>query len=847
MADRESSVTRIACFCFFVLAVAANLYWLLYPATFPQLKKAAAIIVEQDNRWEALSRLNKQYPQLPLAARDKLLAQALQKRNEDSRQLKAQINRAYEKLKAPYQNDLGLTYLLGVDAYGWMRYTRFILENGYPGNKKINNTAYDTFMLAPYGAVSSEQQFLFYGTAWLYRASQAIASGLSLERFLFYLPLFFAIIFFITLYYFCSYFFSRPAAILAILFVGFSPIFIERASAGRFDSDVLNLFFPLLIFWLLAMSLQPRSYRSKAVLCTAAGFILSVYAATWVGWWLILLVVLAFYLYYALRVWVSDNFQQPLARNKLQTVGISAAAFFLSSEFFCLTLAGIEPFSQAVGEIIANIGIVFGDSVSAWPNLYWLVSELLPLDIHSIITSPARIAVLCFYGFGIIWAVLRHSHSGKHAITTMLLFWLLIMGAVSYRAQRFMFFAIVPAGIFLGGCIAVVVRRITASLRRPGRGVGDWLKGVACLLAVSLLLQFFYRDAGQAAAQLRPMLTDDYYNFLQLLKQKTPPETIVNTWWDYGNWVKEIARRRVLFDPQSQNRPVAYWLAQALCTDSEEVSVRILRMLNNSSDQLFYRIRSELNDDFKSICLLKDILRAEPGQADSILRAYGISGPLRAEIRGAVFEKKPAPAYLVLDGDMLGKISSISYVANWDFAKAYVLAHKYEAKKNLKSSLMELFSLDAAAAEEIVIATLEAKTMRAKKEILSQRWVFNPLLGKSNDRGREVHFSNGIVFKRNRLVSGIFSLQEKKFKTFETTIFFDGERLRLQRHLAGELSGGALIVKAGRQWRSIGFSDQALGLSMLSRLFFMQAEGLKYFELCFANDEAGIYAYEIKW
>ena len=59
----------------------------------------------------------------------------------------------FARLKDRYQNDEGHTYLLEVDSYAWIRATRFVLENGHPGNLKAGKTSYDTFMLAPVGAV----------------------------------------------------------------------------------------------------------------------------------------------------------------------------------------------------------------------------------------------------------------------------------------------------------------------------------------------------------------------------------------------------------------------------------------------------------------------------------------------------------------------------------------------------------------------------------------------------------------------------------------------------------------------------------------------------------------------
>ncbi len=72
--------------------------------------------------------------------------------------------------------------------------------------------------------------------------------------------------------------------------------------------------------------------------------------------------------------------------------------------------------------------------------------------------------------------------------------------------------------------------------------------------------------------------------YVKVLRQQSPPNAIVNTWWDYGYWAKYAAERRVNNDGGSLRTHIPYWTARVLAAPSERESAGLLRMLDCGSD-----------------------------------------------------------------------------------------------------------------------------------------------------------------------------------------------------------------------------------------------------------------------
>ncbi|MFC1514772.1 STT3 domain-containing protein, partial [Candidatus Omnitrophota bacterium] len=634
-------------FCFlFLLATGLNIHLRLFPAYFPQLKNQARVTVDNEIFEEVSSRAEEQFSDYNPLIRAKIVGEFFAERKKEP-EVAAKIAAEYAKLKGRFQDDNGQTYLLELDPYSWMRFTRLTLANGYPGNEIRDGKVYDTYMLAPVGASVYSIRFLYYSSAFLYRAATLVFSGISLERFLFYLPLLFVFLLCVCLYRFCRVFFSGTTAVLALIFVGLTPSFIPRSCVGWFDNDVLNILFPLLTIFSLGLGLRQSKTAKNILFSLLAAFFLSLYAYTWRGWWFIYLVIFAFFGYVLLNIVNLHYKDKDIVRAKTFPYLVSLLTFFLGSIVLCLAIAKIEPLSYTFLSIKENLGLGKSLASSIWPSTYYTVGELQPINFLGIPIALGGWIVFTLSLVSSLWVYLLYKRTEKGDLIVLLIFWLFSMIFASLKGARFTILLCLPVGIFLSLGIDRVVQIILARVA----AAKDKKTKIVLVITCSLMLYFFINPAvrrGFAMAEnLYPSMNDEWHGFLDELRDSTPEDAVINSWWDFGSWFKEVARRRVIFDGLSQDRPLAYWMGRALLTTDEREALRILRMVNNSSESLFEEVAGETEDAFTAIVLLDRLLKADTAEADGILAEYSLSQELKARIKDTLFFKRPAPAYVV--------------------------------------------------------------------------------------------------------------------------------------------------------------------------------------------------------
>ncbi|MDD5156118.1 MAG: STT3 domain-containing protein, partial [Candidatus Omnitrophica bacterium] len=173
----------------FVLVL--NVYFRTYTINFPQLKIHAENTVNKIIYQDIIRQVNRDFPQFDVQAKDRLISERLTEyENKNKRQIGEGVEGEYLKLKDKYQDPRGQTYLMELDCWNWARYVDNVLRLGHPGDRVIDGQEIDTLMLAPYGAPLAWNKFLFYASAFLYKAFSLIRP-VELNTFLFYLPLFF--------------------------------------------------------------------------------------------------------------------------------------------------------------------------------------------------------------------------------------------------------------------------------------------------------------------------------------------------------------------------------------------------------------------------------------------------------------------------------------------------------------------------------------------------------------------------------------------------------------------------------------------------------------------------------
>ena len=105
-------------------------------------------------------------------------------------------------------------------------------------------------------------------------------------------------------------------------------------------------------------------------------------------------------------------------------------------------------------------------------------------------------------------------------------------------------------------------------------------------LAVLLSALILFDADRDIRTVLTPIFNSTWDEALTKIKTDTPTDSIVNTWWAPGHFVKAIAHRGVPFDGASLNQSaVGYWMANMYLAQDENQARGILRMLNSSGNK----------------------------------------------------------------------------------------------------------------------------------------------------------------------------------------------------------------------------------------------------------------------
>ncbi|MBU2102527.1 MAG: hypothetical protein KKF80_03945, partial [Candidatus Omnitrophica bacterium] len=709
-----------------VVSLGANVFFRLAPAYFPQYKKDARSIVEQRIAAASIQTLTQKYPGYGARVRHALIRDIIKKESR-SKEFHARILEEYAALCEPYQDKDHQTYLLELDPYQWMRNTENVLRYGFPGTKREGALMYDTYMLAPRGIEIGHIHFLFYCSAALYRVFSFFFPATGLAHFLFYLPLFYTVVFLTSLYFFSKQYFSSFGAFCTTLYVGCNSLFINRSCAGWYDYDALSMTMPLIVLGCVGASIRyGRSSGRYWAWLACAAFFQGMYTFTWIGWWFLLFIIIAAFLFIILNNYVLYERRRAHAL-ALHYVG-TLTGFLIGSALFCLLISKVNMLAEFMTLLRENLTLGKSASVSLWPDMRYTISELQGSSFLGAVKNLYGGVIMSIVLIANIW-IYTKERRGKHAcMVYVMFFWAVFMIYASMKGARFIIYLVIPFGFFFGWAVSEALRilRERARLHFRAASAGFAVTGIIIIFMLTRFLQTGFISSRNDY----PLMNDEWYEAMQQVKMQTPPGSVINSWWDYGNFFKAVADRPVIFDGQSQLGSLGYWMGRVLLARDENEALRILRMLNNASDTTFGALQAHIHDQFKTERMLEEILTCDRLHGDEVLRTHGIPQVARQRILDDL-HRVPGPAYFVVDKSMAGKMANISFIGNWIFPKVFITKNSALPEKELFARLEDIYKLSPAQAkayyEEVLVSGLHADG----DEILSKRFSFytTPITG----------------------------------------------------------------------------------------------------------------------
>ncbi|MFA5176769.1 MAG: STT3 domain-containing protein [Candidatus Omnitrophota bacterium] len=838
------------------VSIGLNIYFRLGTLFLWSLDKAAKKEVHAAIAEKLYKEINMVYSGLGEADKAELLESAFELYlKENKTGIKKNILEKSRALKQYFQDKSGWPYLQEVDPYRWYRRVDNFLKSGQFGTARINNQDYDTLMLAPFGARIEPLKLHFYIGAYFYKCAHFINNKLSLMAALSFLPVFLSI--FLVIAVFCVALMlgvSYGGSFIASLAVGLSPAVLMRSTFGWFDTDIYNIFLPLFITYLAGYSFKVKGPKHLLFLFLA-GLVTGIYSAIWSIWWFILYIIIAGLFLYEACVISYDKRSSRMAR--IKGAFLSLTVFIFSAYLWVGIISGPEAVSGSFLEpfyfLASRQNLAIGNF---WPNMAFSIQELG--GAGAVYIKGGLGGAIILYGglLGILVLIIGKRVLMKFSERSFVLFvlfvWLAVMLILTSLSKRFIIFLAVPIGILFGAFLDILrdfmyqQKNKIIFLRRVNER------------AYLVLLSGIFLAAGiipvRAASRevFLPILNNTWENMLIKIKNSTPPDAVINAYWDPGDFIMSIGGRATLHCPQYNFTPAAYWTARMLLSDNEKEALGILRMLNAGSTRAFDELlKLTAGEKLAALELINKMILCTKDEGRLLLNKHTNDKQLSDRILGLMYEPKH-PAYLLVDESLLGMLDVLSTLASWDFKKLDLWQSMAVDKEKFVDYATNKYGYSKIYAESLYRNMWLTDRKRPLDWVSRERYRLysRSLAQKSGARDEKiVFFNNGLLVDKNN--ASFFYRQDmpQRWVIPAEIIFVTRDRVK-EKALKGNSEYSLLFLENEKSYEAV-LMDKRLAHSLLVKLYFMQGRGLKHFQLVEQEEDKErrmrIYLYKINW
>jgi len=636
--------------------------------------------------------------------------------------------------KSYFEDQNGFPYFSEMDSYYNYRLTKDYLDHGYLGDSIINGTSWDLHSYYPAGRSAEYPPLIIYITAFAYKLVNSFAN-VPLNGVAVWLAPFVASLAVIPAYLFVRRLTNDYGGITAGILVGMAPWCFSHTFAGFFDTDMFAMLFPILIVGFFIAGVLANNIKTRSIYVMLSSVSVLVYSMAWQEWWYMFYLVIGTGIIYLL---ISNylfkmetikpfkeypnKFRWFLDQPALFSLVIFAAAGFLLIGIFM----GFSEFTGTLSSISQATQLQSSVQGTSYPNVYLTVREMQTPGFWDVVNGvggifPFILGIL-LVPF-LLWklkpdnstkemkaperkskprrkskrranVVEEKNHTvldpqvmenRKNYILYVILFtiWLVPLAYFVTKGVRFIENFSVPMLLGAGVLMGLFVPYFKKYIKDTRYSVLAILFVIAVVAYSPISTAYTFSNS-----QIVPSADDSMYDLLTWVKDNTPQNTVLTSWWDFGHFFTAIGDRPVTFDGGSQNTPRAYWVGRALTTSNENLSAGILRMLTSSGEQGILTLENYTHDTAKSVDILNKILPVDKQAAQTILTSDYNLTPVQAQnVLQYTHPANPAPHRLILTADMIVKAGVWSEFGNWDFQKGTGQAYVYSAQPAALSSL----------------------------------------------------------------------------------------------------------------------------------------------------------------
>lgn len=783
-----------------------------------QLKKAAAQDVAANfpalSPYQKISLIKKKF--------DKLLHNERDKVRKTIDRLAKQLEEESSSRHPPY--------LLESDSYNYFNLTENILQTGRISEEIKGSKYFNKWMIAPIGFYEPINLHPYVGYA-VYKIAKFFNPNIPLMTALGFTSLVITILGLAAFILVCTTLRCGPLiTFVSSVFFLLAPVFIKRSCFGWYDADPYNIFFPLMILFTFFQGLENKSLAGKILWAAACSLLMLLYTFFWQGWVYLFAILtlsgmaIVFYNHVILKRFKETKSLVIYFLTFLLITFLSVALTFGIEDFFVLFQEGWK----ALREFLMP-------PLSLWPDMYVSVGELRKASLSDILELTGGVFFLGVSALGLVTYRIQclRQPSLKFDPFKMIVIAAFFFSSLllTLGAQRFALLFLIPLSLLF----ALGMRSAFDFLMTNIEKRTAFLESKALYLKWALILIFFssifiplQNAQNTTLSLLDRIFNETWEKVLKKIDQETPPESIMNTWWPPGHFIKAIAHRRVTFDGATINKPQAYWMANVFLNSDERKALGILRMLNDSANLATDYLQSLNIDLSKTVEILKEITPLNKEEARNQLT--GLLQPNQIDHLLKLTHETPPPSYLLIYNELVEKNLVLSFVDRWNFKKIEQINRNPQERKLIPRRKSP---------EYIKFLWNIAGGPLNYSEVLTQ-------LGRQNNT---LIFEQGIQIDLDRTAGWINS---KKFgKGIPKSLVFLKNGQVVNQKLAGGKLGLSVVLFEENGRANCMIMDERLANSILIKLYFFEGKGLKYFHAFTRESDltrrTQIAVYKVNW
>lgn len=478
------------------------------------------------------------------------------------------------------------------------RATQYLVDNGWEAYYAWN----DDLSWYPDGRdVSSSSQVVLHQTAAV--TYTLFGFGSPLYDFTIMFPVVFGSLSVIVIFALVRVIGGTTAGLIAAMLMSVSLPIIIRGTAGWFKSEPLGLFYGLLGTYLFLSGIKTDRYPIAAAKLFFGALFVSFSLSAWGGSQFFVIPIGVFIMCLpfirkdrSFLIWAVPFFAASLLSTSMlfERPGLSFVLGFggiaiLGPTIFLVICSAIHKVTNGknarrnyalllIGIVVAGAGAIplaTEVGVISTPSFRYLnaVNPFLvatdPLtdsvsehQTTSIMQSFLFHSVLMvFAGIG-IWLLLDKRAKEFHKINSDMIAFALVMGIfgvyISSAFIRLEVFGSIAVIVLSALGVSVLVRRIMTDSSRSQAAIPIRM-GLVAGVAVLLVLPLIIPDTNTiAASQSAPSIlsgatvfgvtTNDWLHAYEWVKNNTPKDAVVASWWDYGYWTQTLGERASIAD-----------------------------------------------------------------------------------------------------------------------------------------------------------------------------------------------------------------------------------------------------------------------------------------------------------